>query len=65
MLRLRIPLVLAALAAAVSFAGLSDTLPPPFHHPAIGYSGPSADPVARLNARLVNGTAQLAYETRC
>ena len=48
--------------AAVAFAELADTLSPSPDHPAIAYRQREAnDPVARLNARLREGTAQLRF----
>lgn len=54
-------LLLAAIAAS---ADLADTLPPSPADPAIDYYGPSADPVAKLAARLANGSAKLEYSPR-
>jgi hypothetical protein len=56
---------LYAIATVVLLAAdFSDTLPPNLNHPAIHYFGPANDPVAKLNARLEDGSAKLAYADR-
>lgn len=52
------------LLVGVLLADLTDTLAPPINHPAIGYFRQGSDSVAKLNARLIDGTLQLTYDTR-
>ena len=53
-----------ALMAGVLLADLTETLAPALHHPAVGYFRPGSDPVAKLDARLKSGAAQLTYDAR-
>ena len=62
----RFALLFAALAllVGVALADLTETVAPSLNHPAIGYFRQGSDPIAKLNARLNDGTAQLTYDTR-
>ncbi|MEO8100754.1 MAG: hypothetical protein ABI811_23855 [Acidobacteriota bacterium] len=56
--------LLAVFASAALFADFSDTLAPAMNHPAIRYFGPARDPIAKLNQRLIAGTARLTWAER-
>ena len=56
--------IVVLLAAIAALADFSDLLPPGLNHPAVNYFGPANDPVAKLNARLADGSATLAYSDR-
>ena len=55
---------LVLLASFAAFADFADTFPPSPTDPAIDYYAPGADPVAKLAARLANGSAKLTYAPR-
>jgi hypothetical protein len=57
----RLPLCLLLLGAAVLLADFGDSLPPPLDHPAIHYRLPANDAVAKLDARLRDGSVQLGW----
>jgi hypothetical protein len=65
MRRLALIFAAAILAVGVALADLTGTLAPAPNHPAINYFQASAnDPIAKLNARLADGSVKLAYEPR-
>jgi hypothetical protein len=52
------------LLAVTAFADFGDIMPPVLNHPAINYFRPANDPVAKLDARLADGSVKLAYGDR-
>jgi hypothetical protein len=49
-------------AAAAGFGAFDEIFDASPEHPAIAYQGPSNDPVAQLNRKLLEGSAQLTYD---
>ena len=52
------------LLAVAAFADFGDIMPPVLNHPAINYFRPANDPVAKLDAKLADGSVNLAYGDR-
>ncbi len=50
--------------AGIAWAAFSDTYPPALDNPAIHYDRDATDPVAKLDARLKDGSVKLAYDDR-